>query len=67
MPEIWQDAAVREIVARLHHEGCGGRPKLVGLVSGIDGSNGGRPVRRIALMRAQFDRKKPPSRSKGGS
>lgn len=35
MPAIWQDAAVREIVLRLLHEGCGGRPKMVELVTAV--------------------------------
>jgi hypothetical protein len=34
-PAIWQDAAVREIVLRVLHEGCGGRPKVVELVTTV--------------------------------
>jgi hypothetical protein len=34
---------------RLHHEGCGGRPKRVELVTGIDNASS-RPVRRIVLI-----------------
>jgi hypothetical protein len=44
----WHDATLREIVARIHHEGCGGRPKLVELVTGIDNASSW-PVRRIVL------------------
>ena len=44
----WHDATLREIVVRLHHEHCGGRPKLVELMTGIDG--GSVPVRRIRLL-----------------
>ena len=48
MPAIWQDAAVREVVLRLLHEGCGGAPKVVELVTTIEGS--GRKARRVRLM-----------------
>jgi hypothetical protein len=44
----WHDATLRAIVARLHHEGCGGRSKLVELVTGIEGAS--RPVRRVLLL-----------------
>jgi hypothetical protein len=44
----WHDATLREIVARIHHEGCGGRPKLVELVTGIGGASS-MPVRKIVL------------------
>jgi hypothetical protein len=43
----WHDATLR-VVARLHHEGRGGRPKLVELVTGIEGAS--RPVRRVLLL-----------------
>jgi hypothetical protein len=47
---IWQDATVAEVIARMHHEdaGCGGRPKLVELVTNVTG--GTQPVRRIRLL-----------------
>ena len=44
----WKDARLAEIVLRLHHEGCGGRPKLVGLVTNVAG--GSQPTRRIRLL-----------------
>jgi hypothetical protein len=44
----WHDATLREIVARIDHEGCGGRPKLVELVTGIE-TISRRRVRRIVL------------------
>ena len=48
MPAICQDATVKEIVLRLLHEGCGGRPKLVELVNNVTG--GSQPVRRFWLL-----------------
>jgi hypothetical protein len=38
---------IREIIANMRHDGCGGRPGLVELVTGIAGGNN--PVRRIVL------------------
>src|SRR6185369_7704035 len=38
MSAIWQDATVREVFLRLHHEGCGGLPKVVEFVDAIAGS-----------------------------
>jgi hypothetical protein len=37
MPSVWQDAMLQQIVERMHHEGCGGRPKLVELVTNVAG------------------------------
>jgi hypothetical protein len=42
------DATLREIVARMHHEECGGRPKLVELITGIAATSAS--VRRIVLL-----------------
>jgi len=42
---LWRDARLSELVLRLIHEGCGGRPKLVTNVAG-----GSQPTRRIRLM-----------------
>jgi hypothetical protein len=39
---------IRDIIARMRHDGCGGRPKLVELVTGIEGASS-RPVRKIVL------------------
>ena len=46
---IWQDATVAEVIARMHHEdaGCGGRPKVVELVTNVAGSS---QQRRIRLL-----------------
>jgi hypothetical protein len=38
MPAIWHDATVAEVIARMHHEGCGGRPKVVELVTSVAGA-----------------------------
>jgi hypothetical protein len=53
----WRDATLREIVARIHHEGCGGRPKLVELITGIaerpsllEARRRSEPVRKIVLL-----------------
>ena len=45
----WKDARLSEIVLRLSHEGCGGRPKVVELVTDVVG---GRQIlpRRIRLL-----------------
>ena len=48
MPAIWKDARLSEIVLRLIHEGCGGRPKVVELVTNVAG--GSQPTRRIRLL-----------------
>jgi hypothetical protein len=40
-----------EILARMHHEGCGGLPGKAELLSGIEGASS-RPVRKIVLMAA---------------
>jgi hypothetical protein len=44
----WGDLRVGEFIKRLRHEGCGGAPKLVELVTGIAGSSV--RVRRIVLV-----------------
>jgi hypothetical protein len=43
------DMLIRDIIARLRHDGCGGRPGRVELVMGIEGASS-RPVRRIVLQ-----------------
>ena len=40
---------IRDIVARMRHDGCGGRPGRVELLTGIEGASS-RPVRRIVLV-----------------
>jgi hypothetical protein len=39
---------LRIILARMRHDGCGGQPAKVELVTGVDGVSS-RPVRRIVL------------------
>ena len=45
----WHDRTLRHILARMRHDGCGGRPGRVELVTCIEGVSG-RPVRRSVLM-----------------
>ena len=40
---------LRVMLARMHHDGCGGRPGRVELLTGIDGVSR-EPVRRIVLQ-----------------
>ncbi len=40
---------LRDLLARMRHDGCGGRPARAELLTGIDGVSS-RPVRRIVLM-----------------
>jgi hypothetical protein len=42
------DLPLREIIARMRHDGCGGRAGKVELLTGIDGASS-RPVRKIVL------------------
>ena len=39
---------IHDIIAKMRHNGCGGRPGRVELLSGIDGVSSG-PVQRIVL------------------
>jgi hypothetical protein len=39
---------IREIIARMRHDGCGGRAGRVELLTGIEGTSS-RPVRPIVL------------------
>ena len=43
------DMLIRDIIARMRHDGCGGRPGRVELLTGIEGASS-RPVRRIVLI-----------------
>jgi hypothetical protein len=43
------DVLIRDIIARMRHDGCGGRAGKVELLTGIEGASS-RPVRRIVLM-----------------
>jgi hypothetical protein len=40
---------IRDIIARMRHEGCGGRAGKVKLLTGIEGVSS-QPVRRIVLL-----------------
>jgi hypothetical protein len=39
---------IRDIIARMRHDGCGGRAGKVELITGIEGASS-RPVRKIVL------------------
>ena len=43
-----RDMPIRDIIARMRHDGCGGRVGKVELMTGIDGASS-RPVRKIVL------------------
>jgi hypothetical protein len=43
-----RDVPIRELLAKLRHDGCGGRAGRAELLTGIDGVSS-RPVRRIVL------------------
>ena len=40
---------IRDILDRMRHDGCGGRPGKAELLTGIEGASS-RPVRRIVLI-----------------
>ena len=42
------DRRIGDLLARMRHDGCGGRPQFARLVTGIPGAS--RPVRRIVLI-----------------
>jgi hypothetical protein len=44
-----RDMLIRDIVARMRHDGCGGQPGRVELLTGIESASS-RPVRRIVLV-----------------
>jgi len=43
-----RDMLIRDIIARIRHDGCGGGAGKVELITGIDGASS-RPVRKIVL------------------
>ena len=45
----WRDRPLRDIIARMRHDGCGGRVAKAELLTGIEGVSS-LPVRRIALL-----------------
>jgi hypothetical protein len=44
----WRDSRLSEILAKMRHDGCGGRALKAELLSGVEGVSS-RPVRRIVL------------------
>jgi hypothetical protein len=44
----WRDRSLRDIIARMRRDGCGGRAGKAELLTGIEGVSS-RPVRRIVL------------------
>ena len=48
-----RDMLIRDILAKMRHDGCGGRAGKVELLTGIEGVSS-RPVRRIALITNQM-------------
>ena len=46
---IQGDMLIRDILKRMRHDGCGGRPERVELLTGIEGASS-RPVRKIVLL-----------------
>ena len=43
------DMPIRDIIAKMRHDGCGGRPGRVELLTGIEGASS-RPVRKIVVL-----------------
>jgi hypothetical protein len=44
-----RDLRIRDLLARMHHDGCGGRAGRVELLTGIEGACS-RQVRRIVVL-----------------
>ena len=44
-----RDLLLRDILAKMRHDGCGGRPGRAELITGIEGASS-RPGRRIVLV-----------------
>ena len=42
------DRRIGDLMARMRHDGCGGRPHFAELLTGIPGAS--RPIRRIVLI-----------------
>jgi hypothetical protein len=40
---------IRDLLGKMRHDGCGGRPSRVELLAGIEGASS-RPVRRIVVL-----------------
>jgi hypothetical protein len=56
-----RDLPLRVLLARMRHDGCGGRPGTAELLTGIEGM-GSRPVRRIVLLTNPLLQAAPPRR-----
>jgi hypothetical protein len=46
---LQRDMLICDILAKMRHDGCGGRPGRVELLTGIEGASS-RPVRRIVVL-----------------
>jgi hypothetical protein len=46
-----RDMLIRDIIARMRHDDCGGRAGRVELLTGIEGASS-RPVRRVCVGRS---------------
>jgi hypothetical protein len=46
---VQREMLIRDILGRMRHDGCGGRPERAELITGIEGSSS-RPVRKIVLI-----------------
>jgi hypothetical protein len=44
-----RDLPIRELLAKLRHDGCGGRPSRAELLTGIKGVSS-RPMRKIVVL-----------------
>jgi hypothetical protein len=44
-----RDKRIRDIIAKMRHNGCGGRPEMVELLSDIEGASRW-PVRKIVVI-----------------
>ncbi len=49
----WRDRKLGDILARMRHDGCGGRAAKAELLTGIEGASS-RSVRRIVLLGGWF-------------
>jgi hypothetical protein len=49
-----RDMLIRDIIAKMRHDGCGGRAGQVELLTGIEGASS-RPVRKVTLIQRSRD------------
>ena len=45
----WRDRTLRDSLAKMRHDGCGGLAAKAELLTGVEGVSS-RPVRRVALL-----------------